>query len=117
MLNFLQPLYLTAPIINGENLPFADPELLSTEPSPTDQGAVLAFLKAYAPDTWQEMPVNFYQTYMPTESYGVAFPSGGDASLLPGFDVELWELPLSRPSVNVSNHNFVYQWFQRGILM
>jgi hypothetical protein len=47
----------------------------------------------------------------------VAFPNGGDASLLPGFDLEMWGIPTSQPVADPRNANFIYQRFQRGIMM
>jgi len=39
-----------------------------------------------------------------------------NASLLAGFDLEIWGVPTSRPAYDPHNKKFVYQRFQRGIL-
>ena len=102
---------------NGATFPAVDPGLLSRAPSVTDQSAVIAFIKEYVPDSWQGLSVHFYSTYMSTVNAQIAFPSGGDLGLLPGFNLEMWGLPTSLPATDPNNHNFVYQRFQRGILM
>ena len=44
-------------------------------------------------------------------------PGYGDLSLLPGFDLEIWGVPTSAPMVDPHNNSFIYQRFQRGIMM
>ena len=62
--------------------------------------------------------MNFDQTFLNAVPYSTAFPNGGgDASLLPGFDVEMWGIPTSQPLVDPNNHNFVYLRWQRGIMV
>lgn len=117
LLNTLDPGIMPYNSFNGAQMPSYDSTLVSSAPSPTDPAAVLAWIKTHAPDSFQGMPVNFYQTFANSVSYVTAFPNGGDAGLLPGFDLELWGIPTSNPTLDPNNHNFVYQRFQRGILM
>ncbi|HLZ08234.1 MAG TPA: hypothetical protein VKT80_06595, partial [Chloroflexota bacterium] len=86
-------------------------------PPPSDAAGVLAFVQAHAPDGYLGAPVNFYQTFANSVPYAIAFPNGGNAGLLPGFDLEVWGVPTSDVTVDPSNHNFIYLRFQRGILM
>ena len=116
LLNTLDPGLLPYTGFNGSTFPAPDAGLVAQAPDPTDQPAVLAFVKAHAPDSFDGQPVDFYQTFAHTVSGGTAFPAGGDTHLLPGFDLELWGVPTSQPTVDPANHNFVYLRFQRGIM-
>ncbi len=114
LLNVLDPENMPYASFNGAVVPAAG--LPGASPNPADQAAMLAYVKANVPDTFNGLPVNFYQTFNSTVSAGVAFPTGGDAGLLPGFNLEMWGLPTSPPAFDPNNHNFVYQRFQRGIM-
>jgi len=116
LLNVLDPGLMPYSSFNGAQMPAYDSTLVATAPSSTDAAATLAWVKAHAPDSFQGMPVNFYQTFINTVSAATAFPSGGDSSLLPGFDLELWGIPTSNPQFDPNNHNFIYLRFQRGIM-
>jgi hypothetical protein len=99
-------------------VPGFDRSLVGTAPPATDASATLAFVRASAPDVFQGQPVNFSQTFTNTVTPAVAFgPGGGDPNLLPGFNLEMWGIPTSQPTVDPNNHNFVYLRFQRGIMM
>ncbi len=117
LLNVLDPGLMPYTSFNGASFPSIDSGLVASAPTSTDSGATLGFVQAHAPDSFQGMPVNFYRTFLDTVSASVAFPSGGDSSLLPGFDLEMWGVPTSGVMVDPNNHNFVYLRFQRGILM
>lgn len=117
LLNVLDPGLMPYTSFNGATFPSIDSGLVAAAPPATNSGATLSFIQSHAPDSFQGKPVNFYQTFLNTVSASVAFPSGGDPSLLPGFDLELWGIPTSGVLVDPNNHNFVYLRFQRGILM
>lgn len=117
LLNLLDPGIMPYNSFNGAIMPSYDSTLVASAPSPGDQAAVLAWIQAHAPDSFQGHPVNFHQTFINSVSYPAAFPNGGDAGLLPGFDLELWGIPTSNPTYDPNNHNFVYQRFQRGIML
>lgn len=106
--------------INGSVFPGPDPEVVKRHPGVNDPDyhrKVLEFVREFAPDTWQELPVRFYQTFLNTVRFEDAFPDGeGDPNLLPGFSLEIWGLPTSRPTPDPGNKNFVYLRFQRGIM-
>src|SRR6185437_14402146 len=97
--------------------PPVDPTLIRQAPavgSPNYSTAALAFVRQHVPNTFSGLPVNFLNTYMGTVSLTTAFPGGnGNPALLPGFDLEMWGLPLSQSAFDPNNHNFVYQRFQR----
>jgi hypothetical protein len=116
LLNLLDPGLLPYTSFNFATFPAFDPALVDTAPDASDASATLAFVRAHAPDTFQGLPVNFLQTFHNTVPFPVAFPSGGDASLLPGFDLEMWGIPTSTPAFDPNNHAFVYLRFQRGIM-
>jgi hypothetical protein len=116
LLNTLDPGLMPYSSFNGAQMPSYDSSLVMSAPSPTDAAATLSWVKAHAPDSLEGLPVNFYQTFINTVSYPTAFPHGGDPSLLPGLNLELWGIPTSNPQLDPNNHNFVYLRFQRGIM-
>jgi len=116
LLNVLDPGLMPYTSFNFATFPAFDSALVATAPNPTDATAVLAWVKDHAPDSFNGMPVNFYQTFVNTVPFSVAFPNGGNPSLLTGIDLETWGIPTSQPMVDPHNHNFVYLRFQRGIM-
>lgn len=118
LLNVLDPSIMPYTQFNGATFPASDPSLTSQAPPATNQAAALAFVQAYVPNTWEGSPVNFYQAFSTTVDCADAYPNGNcQAQLLPGMDLEMWGLPTSMPAVDPNNHNFVYQRFQRGVMM
>lgn len=114
LLNILDPGLLPYTRFNGATVPAHDEALVATAPDPTDSRAVLAWVQAQAPQTFDDKPVGFYRTFLDTVSLDVAGP---DPSFLPGFALEMWGAPTSRPMLDPNNHEFVYLRFQRGIMM
>ncbi|HEV7214302.1 MAG TPA: SdrD B-like domain-containing protein [Chloroflexota bacterium] len=117
LLNLLDPGLLNYSQFNGSTFPGVDSGLVSTAPNPTNQPAVLAWVKQHAPDTVGSDATNFYHTFSTTVSAQTAFPNGGDPSLLPGIELELWGVPTSGAFTDPNNHNFIYLRWQRGIMM
>ena len=118
LLNVLDPGIMPYTQFNGATFPAVDPNLTRQAPPATNQAAALAFVQAYVPNTWDGSPVNFYQTFTGTVTCADAYPNGDcQAQLLPGMDLEMWGLPTSMPAVDPNNHNFIYQRFQRGVMM
>lgn len=102
---------------NGSVVPAPDPALVAAAPSPRDQAAGLAFVRAHAPDVFNGLQVAFAHTFFSTVPFQAAYPQGnGDPSLLPAFDLELWGIPTSQPAPDPGNPNVVYLRFQRGIM-
>lgn len=106
--------------VNGAEFPPIDTQLTRTAPtinSPNYSAAILRWVRTIAPDRWNGIPVAFHQTFASTVSPRDVFPAGRmNASLLAGFDLEIWGVPTSRPAYDPHNKKFVYQRFQRGIL-
>lgn len=121
LLNLLDPGFLPYQSFNFAVFPGLDPALVAAAPapgSPNYASQILAFVRNAAPDSWNGHPVGFYQTFSHAVSASDISSTGTvDAGLLPGFDLEVWGVPTSKPMVDPNNHNFVYQRFQRGIMM
>ncbi|MGI8916606.1 MAG: hypothetical protein ACR2JY_23005 [Chloroflexota bacterium] len=117
LLNLLDPGLLNYTQFNGSTFPGVDSALVATAPDPTNQPAVLAWVQQHAPDTVGGNAVNFFHTFNTTVSAQTAFPNGGDPSLLPGIDLELWGVPTSGVFTDPNNHQFIYLRWQRGIMM
>jgi N-acetylmuramoyl-L-alanine amidase len=120
MMNVLDDGLMLYTRINGSTFPGLDPEVIGRQPT---VGAAdyhvkaLQFVRENAPDEWQGMKVNFYQTFANSVRFEDAFPDGrGDRGLLPGFNLEVWGLPTSKPAFDPNNAGFVYLRFQRGIM-
>ncbi|MGI8916718.1 MAG: hypothetical protein ACR2JY_23580 [Chloroflexota bacterium] len=117
LLNLLDSGLLNYTQFNGSTFPGVDSGLVSTAPSPTDQPAVLAWVQQHAPDTVGSSATNFFATFSSTVSDHTAFPTGGDPSLLPGIELELWGVPTSGAFTDPNNHHFIYLRWQRGIML
>jgi N-acetylmuramoyl-L-alanine amidase len=106
--------------INGSEFPAPDPNLLKDSPNVGERdyhARAVQFVRDHAPDVWQGLPVNFFGTFSSTIRVEDAFAGGrGDQGLLPGFNLEMWGLPTSRPTPDPTNGGFIYQRFQRGIM-
>ncbi|MDP2660339.1 MAG: hypothetical protein Q8R28_06390 [Dehalococcoidia bacterium] len=117
LLNLLDPGLMPYTSFNGATFPGADIALLASAPDPTDSEAMLSFVKAHAPDSFNGLPVGFYQSFLNTVSFSTAFPGGaGDPNLLPGFDLEMWGIPTSDPVLDPNDSSFAYLRWQRGIM-
>lgn len=105
---------------NGSTVPEADPSIIAEAPRPGTPDYLRflpEFLRRYVPDTWDGMPVKFFDRFMNTVSFRDVFPDGrGDDGLMTGFNLEMWGFPTSAPAADPNNGNFVYQRFQRGIM-
>ncbi len=119
-LNLLDEGLLPYTTINGSTFPAVDPAVVGAAPKAgsADYGtAVIAYLKQYAPNTFEGEPVGFYETFSQTVTLADAFPDGGgNADLLPLLNLEIWGLPTSKPARDPKNNSFVYLRFQRGIM-
>jgi hypothetical protein len=119
-LNVLDAGLLPYDHFHGSTLPAPDATLIATAPLPSDPDyatRAVDFVKANTPDTFDGEPVNFLTTFNATVSLSDAFPQGGgDATLLPLINLQLWGLPTSPPAQDPNNHDFYYQRFQRGVM-
>jgi hypothetical protein len=109
----------------GASFPSDDPDMAAANPplnSPTYQTQALAAidagaLDAAAPDTWNDLPVNFGATFRGTVTCFDLPPSQAcdDRQLLAGA-VDVWGLPTSAPEFDPTNSDLVHLRFQRGIM-
>jgi hypothetical protein len=141
LLNLLDPGLIQATTINGAVLPGFDSSLVAQAPSvgsPAYIQQALSLVTGNVPNVVDGQAVNFLTTFQHTVSLTAAFPpvppvsqcqemgipivnctpgpGYRDATLLPGFDLEIWGLPTSRPTLDPRNSQFIYQRFQRGIM-
>jgi photosystem II stability/assembly factor-like uncharacterized protein len=120
LINLLDPGLLPFTSFNGAVVPGPDAALSSGAPapgSPNYGSAVIAFVRANAPNSFDGKATNFSATFDNTVTLATAYPQGGgNPELLPGINLELWGVPTSRPAYDPTNRNFIYQRFQRGIM-
>ncbi len=100
--------------INGSTFPAPDSSVTSATPPATNLDAVLEFTRAQSVDTFEGEPVNFGATFFSTVT--AADAPDADPGLLPGFDLQIWGAPTSKPARDPANNNFIYMRFQRGIM-
>jgi hypothetical protein len=117
LLNLLDPDLFSYSQVNGSLFPEPSADLKQATPRADDPGyatAILDFVRANTPDTWQGRAVNFQQTY-----FGAVTPeqAGTDnPDILGLLALEVWGAPISPPAADPNNEDFVYQRFQRGIM-
>jgi len=105
----------------GQALPLTDPSLIQAAPvpgSPDYAARAQAFVKDNAPDQWDGKPVGFYKAFLDTVHFDEAFPGGqGDRNLLPGMALEVWGVPVSRPTRDSQNADVIYLRWERGVMV
>jgi hypothetical protein len=109
-LNLLDPELMPYTRINGSVFPDVDQALKDRTPSvgtPTYATDIVRFVQQNAPDQWNNLPVNYWQTFRTTVP-----GSEGDAL----FNLDIWGAPISQPAYDPSNQSFVYGRWQRGIM-
>lgn len=106
---------------NGLTVPAADRALAAVTPTtsqPQYGARLLEFVRATVPETWQATPVGFQSALFGRVDCDTAFPDGGcTPDLLALTGIEVWGAPTSAPAADPHNPNFVYQRFERGVLM
>jgi polysaccharide biosynthesis protein PslG len=119
-LNLLDPGLMPYTNINGSQYPGPDPAVVSQTPPVSDPNystAIITFTQQNAPDTFEGQPVNYYQTFTNTVTCADAFPNQPcQESLIPLLNLQIWGAPTSKPAYDPTNHNFIYQRFQRSIM-
>jgi hypothetical protein len=100
VVNMLDPEIFPYTRINGSVYPAPDSTIKNDTPVPGTPAyaGIEDFVKKIVPDTWNGLPVNFYQTYLQL----------GGLSIL--------GTPISNPAPDPTNNKFVYQRFQRVVL-
>lgn len=89
--------------VAGLTLPAADPVLMAVTPRPDQPNypaRLREFTRSVVPDVWQNQTLGFQSTLLST----------------PGA-LEIWGAPTSAPAADPANPSFVYQRFERGVLM
>ncbi|MFN8524927.1 MAG: fibronectin type III domain-containing protein [Chloroflexota bacterium] len=106
--------------IDGHVLPPVEPALTASMPRPGPPDyytAAQAFVAANAPDQWDGLPVGFLTAFLTTVSAQDAFPGAvGDVSLLPRMAVDVWGMPVSKPTRDLLDSNLIYLRFERGVM-
>jgi hypothetical protein len=119
-LNLLDPGLMPYTQINGSTYPAPDPAVVGATPPVSDPNyntAIITFTQQTAPDTFEGQPVNYFQTFSNTVTCDDAFPNQPcQQNLLPGLNLQIWGAPTSNPTYDPTNHNFIYQRFQRSIM-
>jgi len=119
-LNLLDPGLMPYTQINGSTYPAPDPAIVAATPPVSDPNYatnIITFTQQTAPNTFDGQPVNYYQTFSTTVSCADAFPNQPcQDNLLPGLNLQIWGAPTSAPTYDPTNHNFIYQRFQRSIM-
>lgn len=119
-LNLFDQQFMPYNSINFTTIPTVDQGLVDQAPTPGSADyatRVLNFIKDNAPDVWQGLNVNFYQTFANSVRLNEAYPDGGgNAGLLSLINMEMCGIPTSQPAMDPNNNNFVYQRFQRGVM-
>jgi hypothetical protein len=119
-LNLLDPGLMPYTKINGSTYPAPDPAIVSATPPVSDPNyatSIITFTQQVAPDTFDGQPVNFFKTFSSTVTCDDAFPNQPcQENLLPGLNLQIWGAPTSKPTYDPTNHNFIYQRFQRSIM-
>ena len=82
--------------------------------SPTYSTDILDFVRNNSPYSFNGQPVAFGRTFFGSVSPNQAGTS--DPGIIGLLDLEIWGAPISTPTIDPNNPNFVYQRFQRGIM-
>jgi hypothetical protein len=101
LINILDPDIFPYTRVNGSVFPGPDPVMKANTPQVSDPmyaQKITQFVIDNVPNTWNGLPVNFFQTF----------------NALGGLTI--WGAPISQPAPDPTNANFVYQRFQRGIM-
>ena len=119
VMNLLDPGLMPYNRINFSTFPAFDQGLVSQAPPPGSPGydtAIINFIAANSPDSFNGQPVNFFRTFTNQVTLGDAFPGGGgNPGLLGLLNLELAGSVTSRPASEPANGAFIYQRFQRVI--
>ena len=119
-MNLLQEGLMPVTRVNGSTFPANDAGMGSAAPQVGQANyaeAVVNFVRENSPNEFNGQPTNFFNTFVNTVDLATAFPGGGgNPSLLPLLNLEIWGVPTSRPAADPANSGFIYQRFQRSIM-
>jgi hypothetical protein len=114
-LNVLDPNVMPMTRANQSVFPPPDPALAAQAPqptSPTYAQDVVSFVQRVSPNTFNNQPVNFFNTFMNT----VPPQPGASQDTMTLLNLEIWGVPTSNPAPDPGNGSFIYQRYQRGIM-
>jgi hypothetical protein len=123
--NLLEPPYLPYENLVELSLPPVDEALLQTAPGleePRFAERAQDFVREHAPEEFEGVGTRFYATFLGTVLFRDAFWDGrGEPNLVPGFNLEIWGLPTSRPTFEANgpgaeDRDAVLLRFQRGVM-
>lgn len=119
-LNLLEGDRVPVALVAGPGLS-ADSTLMAHLPSvgtPGYRELASAYVDATAPDTLNGLPTSFARTYRSTARCSdVSGVAACDDGVLFDTAADLWGLPVSSPSPDPQNPDFVYLRFQRGVMV
>lgn len=119
-MNLLQEGLMPATRVNTSTFPPNDAGIQASTPQVGEAGyadRVVEFMRQNAPNQFNNRPVRFFDTFMSTVDLATAFPGGGgNPSLLPLLNLEIWGVVTSRPAADPANAGFIYQRTQRSIM-
>ncbi len=125
-LNLLEPPFLPYQNLGDVLLPAGDDALVVNAPQPDqpDFGErAQEFVRLNSPQDFGGLSTQFYSTFLSTVRFHDAFVDGrGDPNLVPGFNLEIWGLPRSQPSIfattpEQSDPSRALLLYQRGIMV
>jgi len=106
--------------INGSTFPAPDPAVIAGAPqpgSPNYDTAIIQYIQAHSPETFNGQPVKFFTTFNNFVTCADAFPDGDcQPNFLPGFNLQVIGSVTSAPTPDPANGGFIYLRFQRTIL-
>ena len=117
LMNLLDPDVFPYTHVNGSTFPAPDASIKQATPPTSDPAystRIVDFLHATTPDDALGQPVDFGQKFFNTISQRTV-PDASPGTL-PLLDLEVWGVPISKPTADPHNGGFIYQRFQRGIM-
>jgi hypothetical protein len=124
--NLLEAPYLPYEALGDLTVPPVDDALILAAPdpaAPTFAVGAQEFVRENAPEQFESLATRYYATFLSTVLFRDAFWDGrGDPNLIPGFNLEIWGLPTSRPSYHVIGPEQIdparaLLRYQRGIMV
>jgi len=117
LLNLLDPDVFPYTRVNGSTFPAPDSAMKNATPRVDDSSyaaKIVEFVRASVPDNSGGQAVGFQGYFFGTITAQLA--GTADPGVLPLLDLEVWGAPISRPTTDPLNADFIYQRFQRGIM-
>jgi hypothetical protein len=116
LMNLLDPGVIPYDRVNFSRFPQHDVSVASQAPGPDTPNygdVVYRYLLSAVPNTFNGLPVRFFQQYVGSDDVTDELEAPAERALA---GLELWGFPTSEPAADPANGNFIYQRFQRGIM-